>query len=109
MKQLTVNILASVILLTVLAAAASAAAGESEKSGAVVNINTATAAELSLLPGVGPSKAQAIIKYRGKHQFKKVEDILRVKGIGRKSFKAMRPYLAVEGPTTAKKKIKPAK
>ena len=109
MMHLTKTILASMVLLTVLAAAASATAGESEKSGAVVNINTATAAELSLLPGVGPSKAQAIIKYRGKHQFRKVEDILRVKGIGRKSFKTMRPYLAVDGPTTAKKKIKPAK
>jgi competence protein ComEA len=109
MKKLTKTILASMVLLTVLAAATSAAAGESEKGGAVVNINTATAKELSLLPGVGPSKAQAIIKYRGKHKFKKVEEILRVKGIGRKSFRAMRPYLAIDGPTTAKKKIKPTK
>lgn len=108
MKYLS-KVVASAILAAFLAAAASAAAGESEGSGAVVNINTATATELSLLPGVGPSKAQAIIKYRGSHKFRKVEDILRVKGIGRKSFKAMRPYLTVEGPTTAKKKISPAK
>jgi competence protein ComEA len=108
MKQLKA-IVASVILLAVLAAAASAPAAESEQGGTVVNINTATAAELSLLPGVGPSKAAAIIKYRGKHKFGKVQDILRVKGIGRKTFKAMRPYLTVDGPTTAKKKIKPAK
>jgi competence protein ComEA len=108
MKHLS-KVVASAILTAFLAAAASAAAVESEGSGSVVNINTATAAELSLLPGVGPSKAQAIIKYRGAHAFKKVEDILRVKGIGRKSFKAMRPYLTVDGPTTAKKKISPAK
>lgn len=108
MKHLS-KVAASAILAAFLAAAVSATAGESAESGAVVNINTATAAELSLLPGVGPSKAQAIIKYRGSHKFKKVEDILRVKGIGRKSFNAMRPYLAVDGPTTAKKKISPAK
>ncbi|MBW2276229.1 MAG: helix-hairpin-helix domain-containing protein [Deltaproteobacteria bacterium] len=101
--------MASVVLLAVLVAAVSATAAEAQNTGSVVNINTASAAELSLLPGVGPSKAQAIIKYRGKHQFKKIEDILRVRGIGRKSFKAMRPHLAVAGPTTAKKKIKPSK
>ena len=109
MKQLTKSIMASVVLLAVLAAAVSATAAEAKSSESVVNINTATAAELSLLPGVGPSKAEAIIKYRGKHKFKRVEDILRVKGIGRKSFKAMRPYLAIDGATTAKKKIKPTK
>jgi len=109
MKQLKNSIMASAILLAVLAAAVAANAAEKKNSESVVNINTATAAELSLLPGVGPSKAQSIIKYRGKHKFKKVEDILRVKGIGRKSFRAMRPYLAVDGPTTAKKKIKPTK
>jgi len=108
MKQLK-TIVAAVVLLTAMAAAASTSAAQSDSGDTVVNINTATAAELSLLPGVGPSKAEAIVKYRGKHEFKKVEDILRVKGIGRKSFQTMRPYLTVDGPTTAKKKIKPAK
>jgi competence protein ComEA len=109
MNQLKTSIVACAVLLSVMAAAVPVTAAEAKNSDNVVNINTATAAELSLLPGVGPSKARAIIKYRGKHQFKKIEEILRVKGIGRKSFKAMRPYLTVNGPTTAKKKIKPAK
>ncbi len=74
-----------------------------------VNINTATTAELSYLPGIGASKAKAIVQHRQKRPFKKVEEIMRVKGIGRKSFKVMRPYLTVQGPTTATKKIKPAK
>jgi competence protein ComEA len=103
------KILASVILASILAAAATSGAAEKTGGSAVVNINTATVAELGLLPGVGPSKANAIVKYRKARPFKKVEDILRVKGIGRKSFRAMRAYLAIEGPTTAKKKIKLAK
>jgi competence protein ComEA len=65
-----------------------------------ININTATVSELTHLPGIGTSKAQAIVKYREKHVFKKVEDIMKVKGIGRKSFKKLHPYLAVKGTTT---------
>jgi competence protein ComEA len=103
------KIVASVILASILAAATAVGAAEKSSADQVVNINTATVAELGLLPGVGPSKAAAIVKYRKARPFKKVEDILRVKGIGRKSFRAMRPYLSVEGPTTAKKKIKLAK
>lgn len=103
------KMVAGATLVAVLMAAAVASAGEAAGNAAVVNINTATVAELAFLPGVGPAKAQAIIKYRESRKYKKVEDILRVKGIGRKTFKAMRSYLAVEGPTTAKKKIKPTK
>jgi competence protein ComEA len=79
---------------------------ETSSAGQVVNLNTATAKELSYLPGVGQSKAEAIIKYRSNRQFKKVEDLMRVKGIGRKTFKKIRAYLTVDGPTTAKGKIK---
>jgi competence protein ComEA len=69
-----------------------------------ININTATVSELTHLPGIGASKAQAIVKYREKHVFKKIEDIMKVKGIGRKSFKKLRPHLAVKGTTTVKRK-----
>ena len=51
----------------------------------VVNVNSATAEELALLPGVGPAKAQAILEYRKEHgAFKRVEDLAEVKGIGDK-------------------------
>ena len=73
--------------------------------GPVININTAGEKELSFLPGIGPSKAKAIIAHREKKPFKRPEDIMRVKGIGRKSFTQIRRYLTVSGPTTAKKKI----
>ena len=66
----------------------------------VVNINTATAQQLAYLPGVGASKAQRIIAYRMKRPFKRVTQLVRVRGIGRKSLRKWRRYLTVSGPTT---------
>lgn len=66
----------------------------------VVNIQTATADQLQLLPGIGPSKAQAIIASRERRAFRRVEDILRVRGVGRATFRRLRSMLTVEGPTT---------
>ena len=83
-----------------------ASASEPSSQTGMININTATAAELEYLPGLGPSKAQAIVAYRAKRPFKKVEDIMRVKGIGRKTFKTLRPYLRISGETSIKSKIK---
>lgn len=69
----------------------------------VVNLNTATADELQLLPFVGPAKAQAIIAYRQSRPFRTVEELGRIKGIGRRTIKRLRPHLTVSGPTTAKR------
>ena len=67
----------------------------------VVNVNTASAEELSLLPGVGPSRARAIIELRQQRgALKRVEDLLEVKGIGESSLSKLKPYLAVEGKST---------
>ncbi|MGD8858706.1 MAG: helix-hairpin-helix domain-containing protein [Myxococcales bacterium] len=67
----------------------------------VVNINTASEVELMRLPGVGPSKARAIVELRQRlERFKRVEGIMRVRGIGRKTFRKLRPMLSVEGETT---------
>ena len=67
----------------------------------VVNVNTASAEELSLLPGVGPSRARAIIELRQQRGgLKRVEDLLEVKGIGESSLAKLKPYLAVEGKST---------
>jgi competence protein ComEA len=69
----------------------------------VVNINTATPAELELLPGIGPTRSRAIVAYRTKKPFKDPRHLLRVKGIGRKTLHRILPYLVVKGPTTLKK------
>ena len=67
-----------------------------------VNINTATAAELELLPGVGPATAARIIDYRKEQPFKERNQIMRIKGIGQKTFAKIKDYLTVEGETTLK-------
>ena len=67
----------------------------------VVNLNTAPTEVLSLLPGVGPAKAAAIVLYRRRRPFRTVDELVRIKGIGRKMVRRLRPHLAVAGPTTA--------
>ncbi len=78
-------------------------AGEHAPAPAVVNLNQATEEELELLPRIGPTRAHAIVEHRRRHPFRKIEDLIRVKGIGRKTFGKLRPYLRVSGPTTLKK------
>jgi competence protein ComEA len=64
--------------------------------GAMININTADEAELDKLPGVGPATAKAIIEYRSRvGQFKSVDELLNVKGIGPKKLEQIRPYVVV--------------
>jgi competence protein ComEA len=67
----------------------------------VVNLNTAPASTLALLPGVGPAKADAIVRYRQRRPFRTVDELVRIRGIGRKQVRALRAHLAVAGPTTA--------
>jgi competence protein ComEA len=66
-----------------------------------LNLNTATPEQLEMLPGVGPSKAERIVAFRQKHgPFKRVADLRRVKGFGRKTLKRLEPFLDVKGVTT---------
>ena len=65
-----------------------------------VNLNTASAEELQRLPGVGPSRAVAILEYRERHPFRRIEELMRIRGIGRATFRRLRPLLSLEGPTT---------
>ncbi|CAG0989717.1 partial ComE operon protein 1, partial [Gammaproteobacteria bacterium] len=63
---------------------------------APININTATLEELDLLPGIGPSIAQAIIDYRTQNgPFKTIEDINAVKGIGDALFAKIKDSITV--------------
>jgi competence protein ComEA len=68
----------------------------SAKPAAIVNLNTATSAELETLPGVGPKMAARIIEYRQKKgPFKKIEELMNVQGIGEKNFLKLKPQLTV--------------
>jgi len=58
-----------------------------------------------LLPGIGKKTADAVIEYRTKNgDFKAVDDIAKVKGIGAKKLEKIQQYLILEGETTLKKK-----
>jgi competence protein ComEA len=61
-----------------------------------VNINSASVAQLQTLPGIGASTAQRIVDYRQKNgAFKKIEELMNVKGIGEKSFLKLKPVVTV--------------
>lgn len=67
--------------------------------GALVDVNAATATELEALPGIGARTAAAIVEYREKNgPFKKVEELMNVKGIGEKSFLRLKPLVTVTPP-----------
>ncbi len=67
-----------------------------DPKAAPVNINKAGVPELSTLPGIGAKKAQAIIDYRKANgDFKRVDDLINVKGIGPKTLEKLRPLLTV--------------
>jgi competence protein ComEA len=87
--------------LALLLAFAGAPAQAAEEIQGVVNVNTATAAELEMLPGIGASRAKAVIEAReAKGGFKSLDDLLAVKGIGEASLAKLRPHLTLEGKTT---------
>ncbi|MED4964821.1 helix-hairpin-helix domain-containing protein [Heyndrickxia coagulans] len=68
-------------------ASASSGTAASSEAAAQVNINTADQTQLETLPGIGPSKAAAIIEYREKNgPFQKPEDLKNVSGIGDQTF-----------------------
>lgn len=69
-----------------------------------VNLNTATLEQLDALPGIGKKTAELIIEYRTKSGgFKRIEELMNVKGIGEKSFLKLKPLVAVP-PKTDKDK-----
>ena len=73
-----------------------AARTEARPAVASINLNTATAAELEKLPGIGQKVAARIVEYRQKNgPFKKVEELMNVQGIGEKSFLQFRSQLTV--------------
>ena len=101
-------LLAIVILMATVVAGPSVAWAQAAKTGSAakarataanpVNLNSAPATQLQTLPGVGASTAQRIVEYRQKNgSFKKIEELMNVKGIGEKSFLKLKPLITVSG------------
>ena len=92
------------ILITALALAAPAAFAADKQ---VVNINTADASQLALLPRVGPSLSARIVEFREENgKFKAPADLMLVRGIGEKTFALMESYVTVSGETTLTEKVR---
>jgi competence protein ComEA len=72
----------------------------------VVNINTASAEQLRLLPRIGEEKAARILAHRAKTPFKTVHELARVRGVGLRTLRALKPWLTVAGPTTLTQKAR---
>jgi competence ComEA-like helix-hairpin-helix protein len=102
-------IVLSVILIATISSAAMAADSAPVVAApitGIVNLNTADAAQLAMLPRVGLKAAQRIVDYRKEHgSFKKTSDLMQVKGFGEKSFERLAAYVTIDGKTTLAAKV----
>jgi competence protein ComEA len=108
MRRITFTI-ASLVIAGLFVAGSALAAGQQDKPvraksaapasagpAAPVNLNTATQAQLEALPGIGAATAKRIAEYRQKSGgFKKIEELMNVKGIGEKAFLKLKPHVTV--------------
>ena len=91
MKRKTFRIAMCILLVGMLVAPVFLMAAEK------INLNTATLEELMTLDRIGPKYAQRIIDYRETHgAFEQIEDIMKVKGIGPKTFEANKDKITIE-------------
>lgn len=67
-----------------------------------ININSATTAQIMLLPRVGEAKANAIREYVKNNKISQLEDLLQIKGIGEKTITKWKDYIKFDGDTTLK-------
>ena len=95
---------ALIFSLLVTATAGQARAAEAKKT--TVNVNSADVTQLALLPRVGMSVAQRIVDFRKQNgPFKKLEDLMLVRGIGEKTFQLIKPYASLAGETSLHEKV----
>jgi competence protein ComEA len=100
----TLSVLSGVLMaepasVAAMQAKAGGRAAAKPTSPVIVNINKASATDLEALPGIGAKTAARIIEYRQKNgPFKKVEELMNVRGVGEKNFLKLKPQLTVSEP-----------
>jgi len=89
--------LAIMVLCTITPGVAQAAGTKTEvPDAAQIDINNASAEQLTAIPGIGKVMSERIVQFRDEHgAFKRIEDLLKIKGIGEKSFQKIRPYVRI--------------
>ena len=94
----------ALILAVLFASVAAAAAGQE----GVVNINTASAEQLTFLPRVGPALAGRIVEFRDSNgKFKATDELILVRGIGEGTYELLKPYVTIDGKTTPTEPVSP--
>ena len=90
--------LLTLLVILAMAAVSTVSVGAADKptAGDKVNINTADAGQLVSLPQVGPKMAQRILDFRKSNgNFKRVQDLMKVKGFGEKIFAKLQPLITI--------------
>jgi competence ComEA-like helix-hairpin-helix protein len=94
---------AAAALFCAIVSAANALA-EKKPPAKPIDLNSATIEQLQQLPGVGLATAKAIVKFREKSgPFRRVEDLLAIRGISKQRLEKIRPYVTIGPPPPAKK------
>src|SRR6267378_4477932 len=100
--------LLSIFLFLGLIFSPSADAGKKKPPAKPVDLNTATSEELQQVPGIGPATAEKILQMRKSYgAFKSVDDLLSIRGIGKKRLEKMRKYLVVSKSTAVNRTSRP--
>ena len=93
---IVVAVLFTFVLLMILSGGADAAEPSAPPAPNRIELNSASVIQLMQLPGIGATRARDIVEYRRKRTFKRPSDLLRIRGIGRRTYLRLKPLVQVQ-------------